>query len=282
MAQYQVLSDSCSDYTNEADLSFIRRVPLTIQLDDQVYVDDEQLDCLALVRAMAATPSAPKSACPAPGAWAEAFDAASGDIYVVTLSAELSGSYNSAVVAAQEYLCEHPERSIHVFNSRSAAAGQVLICLKLHELAGRQALPFDEVVRQTEAYIDSMSTYFVLETLDVFRKNGRLSRLQSLAVAALRLKMVMRGTDIGYIEAAAKALTVQQALNKMVQIIREQTAGADLADRTLVITYVNCVERARAVRDAILAGCPFGKAILCRGSGISTIYANDGGIIVSF
>ena len=134
MAQYQVISDSCSDYTDQEDLSFIRRVPLTIHLDDCLYVDDEKLDCQALVQTMAATSSAPKSACPSPGAWEEAFEAADGDIYVVTLSGELSGSYNSAVVAAQSYVHEHPERRIHVFNSRSAAAGQVLICLKLREL----------------------------------------------------------------------------------------------------------------------------------------------------
>lgn len=282
MAQYQVISDSCSDYTDQEDLSFIRRVPLTIHLDDCLYVDDEKLDCQALVQTMAATSSAPKSACPSPGAWEEAFEAADGDIYVVTLSGELSGSYNSAVVAAQSYVHEHPERRIHVFNSRSAAAGQVLICLKLRELAGGQGLPFEEVVRRTEEYIGTMSTYFVLETLDVFRKNGRLSRLQSLAVGALRLKMVMRGTQTGYIEAAAKALSVQQALNKMVLIIRERAGGKPLSDRTLIITYVNCLERAAAVRDSLMKECGFGRAILCRGSGISTIYANDGGIIVSY
>ena len=82
MAQYQVISDSCSDYTDQEDLSFIRRVPLTIHLDDCLYVDDEKLDCQALVQTMAATSSAPKSACPSPGAWEEAFEAADGDIYV--------------------------------------------------------------------------------------------------------------------------------------------------------------------------------------------------------
>lgn len=281
MAQYQVISDSCSDYTDEADFSFIRRVPLTIQLDEKQYVDNEQLDCLALIKEMAATPQAPRSACPAPGEWEAAFDAAVGDIYVVTLSAELSGSYNSAVVAAEEYLQQHPERHIQVFNSRSAAAGQLLICLKLRELA-ESGLPFAEVVKKTDEYVDSLNTFFVLETLDVFRKNGRLSRIQSLAVGALRLKLVMSRTDIGYIEPVGKGLSVQQALNKMVQIIRTKSGGKDLSDRTLIITYVNCKQRAAEVRDAILAGCNFKNAILCRGSGISTIYANDGGIIVAY
>lgn len=281
MASYQIISDSCSDYTDEADLSFVRRVSLTIQLEDKHYVDDENLNCLGLVQEMAACPTAPHSACPSVGAWMEAFDAAQGDIYVVTLSGSLSGSYNSALVSAEEYKKEHPDVRIRVFDSRSAAAGQVLICLKLHELAGA-GLPFDQVVEQTEAYISSMSTYFVLETLDVFRKNGRLSHLQSLAVSALHLKMVMRGTETGSIQPAAKALSLQQALNKMVGLIREHTAGLDLADRTLVITQVNCPERARGVRDAILKVCPFGRALICRGSGISSMYANDGGIIVSY
>lgn len=281
MNAFQVLSDSCSDYTNETDLSFIRRVPLTIQLEEKTYVDTEALDCLGLLEDMAVTPSAPHSACPAVGAWMDAFEESEGDIYIVTLSAQLSGSYNSAVVAAQEYMQEHPERHIHVFNSRSAAAGQVLICLKIKECAG-EGMPFEQVVEQVEGYIDSLSTYFVLESLDVFRKNGRLSHLQSLAVGALHLKMVMKGDENGNIHPVGKALTVQQALNKMVQLIQEKTEGLDLSGRTLIITYVNCLERAKEVRQAILRNCDFGSALLCRSSGISTIYANNGGIIVSY
>lgn len=282
MAGFTVISDSCSDYTDQADLGFIRRVPMLIHLEDTVYTDDEQLDCDALLRHMLASPEAPRSACSPPDAWAAAFDEANTDVYVVTLSAELSGSYNGASVAAQEYMEQHPEKHIHVFNSRSAAAGQVIICLKAKELA-EQGLPFAEVVQRTEAFIDTMQTFFVLETLDVFRKNGRLSRIQSLAVGALRLKMVMHGTPIGYIEPVAKALSVQQALHRMVRIIEEQTKSLpDVSSRTLVITYVNCYERAAAVRDAVLAVCPFGSAVLCRGSGISTIYANNGGIVLSY
>ncbi len=281
MAGYQIISDSCCDYTQELDLSFIRRVALSIDLDDVTYIDTEELDCPALVAAMAATPNPPRSACPSPGAWAEAFDESEGDIYVVTLSRELSGSYNSAVVAAEDYMEQHPGRRIHVFNSRSAAAGQVLLCLELKRLAD-SGLAFDEVVEEASAFRDAVETWFVLDTMEVFRKNGRLSRLQSLAVGALRLKMVMRATDIGYIEAAAKALSLQQALDKMVHLIHSRLESADLAARTLVITHVGCPERAAAVRDAILAACNFGRAVICRAGGISSMYANAGGIIVSF
>ncbi len=281
MAKYQIISDSCCDYTNEADLSFVRRVSLTIDLDETTYVDDADLDCTALVAAMAASPNAPKSACPSPGAWEEAFDGSEGDIYVVTLSKELSGSYNSAVVAAESYMDEHPGKNIHVFNSRSAAAGQVLLCLEIKRLADA-GLPFEQVVEKAGAFRDQIATYFVLESMEVFRKNGRLSRLQSLAIGTLRLKMVMRATDIGYIEPAGKALSLQQALDKMVHIIHDKTAGLDLRERTLVITHVDCPARAAAVRDAILAASQFGRSIICRSSGISSMYANDGGVIVSY
>ncbi len=281
MANYQIISDSCCDYTNETDLSFVRRVALTIDLDDDTFVDDAQLDCTALVKTMAASPNAPKSACPSPGAWEEAFDESEGDIYVVTLSKELSGSYNSAEVAAQTYMAEHPGRNIHVFNSRSAAAGQVLLCLEIKRLA-ESGLPFEDVVQKAAQFRDAIATYFVLESMEVFRKNGRLSRLQSLAIGTLRLKLVMRATDIGYIEPAAKALSLQQALDKMVHIIHEKTAGLDLAARTLVITHVDCPARAAAVRDAILSVSKFGQAVICRASGISSMYANGGGVIVSY
>lgn len=107
---------------------------------------------------------------------------------VVTLSGSCSsGSHNCA--ERQGLLEEEsPERNVHVFNSCSAAGGEVLIALKIRELAST-GMPFKRVVREVEQYIYQLQTLFVLESLENLRKNGRLTRVQSVVTGALRIKL---------------------------------------------------------------------------------------------
>lgn len=261
-------------------LSWITRVPLTITLGNKQYIDNQELDCNALIQDMAASPEAPHSACPSPGDYMDTMDTGADDVYVVTLSDKLSGSYSSASSAAQILLENGCRSNIHVFNSKSAAACQVSICLKLRELA-ESGLTFISVVSQVEQYISEQTTLFVLETLDVFRKNGRLSHLQAIITSAIRIKMVMCAEKDGTVGIRGKALTTAIALKKMAEIvIRDCTA--ETKDRVLVITHVNCPDRAEQIRASLVKSSDFIQAIICRAGGISTIYANNGGIILSY
>ena len=280
---YKIIGDSCCDYPYlEDDFGWLERVPLTIELDGKEYVDDKQLNCGALVNKMAATLSAPKSACPAPGAFLEAYENCDADeIYVVTLSDKLSGSYNSAVVAADIFKRSHPERKVFVFSSKSASAAQISICLKLHELA-ESGLDFDSVVKKTLDFISGMTTYFILETLDVFRKNGRLNHLQSLVTGALKIKMVMGGDETGNICVRGKALSIDRAIAKMADQIKERCRGRDMSDTTLYITHSQCPGRARHTRDLVLSMVGFKDCKIMKAGGISTIYANAGGMIIAY
>lgn len=110
---------------------------------------------------------------PLPTQYMEAFDYGADDIYVVTLSALLSGSHNAAAQARSLWLEDHPGSNIHIFNSCSASAGEVLVALKLQELA-EAGLDFTTVVSKASQYIEEMNTLFVLETLDNLRKMGGL------------------------------------------------------------------------------------------------------------
>ena len=279
---YKILGDSCCDYDDfDGRLDWLGRIPLTIELGDKRYRDDENLNCYKLLREMAASSSAPRSACPSIGDFAEAFACGAEEIYVVTLSEKVSGTYTAAKIAADIFTEQNPEVKIHVFDSMSAAAGEIAICLKIRELK-ESGVDFDETVAMTEVFIESMTTMFVLETLDVFRKNGRLNHLQALVTGALKIKMVM-GADKGAICALDKALTTQRALGKLVDRIKEKySRDVSILKRTLVITECNCRQRAEKLRDDILINCPFKKTIICRAGGLSTMYANSGGIIVAF
>jgi len=279
---FQIIGDSCCDYPYmHEDYPWLVRVPLTIELDGVTYVDDSNLVCSRLVNKMAASSNAPKSACPSPGDYFQAMDCGADDIYVVTLSDKLSGSFSSAVIGGNMFKEKYPDRNVFVFSSRSAASGQIAICEKLYELAS-SGLSFDEVTKQGLAFVNNMSTYFVLETLDVFRKNGRLNHLQSLVTSALKIKMIMGGDENGNICVRGKALSINKALISMADMISKRCPPEEAKNRTLYITQCQCPERAKKTAELIMQKTPFKDCRILRAGGISTIYANEGGQVVCF
>ena len=276
---FHIVCDSCTDLTEE-DLKkgCYTLVPLTLLVDGEEIIDDETFDQADFLAKVAASKESMKSACPAPESYMEAYSKAD-DIYVVTLSAELSGSYNSAVLGKNLYEEENGTKNIHVVNSRGAATTQVLIARKLNEYAS-QGMPFEEVVDKIEEYTTSLRTYFVLETLEVLRKNGRLSRLSATIAGALNIKPVMIGTRDGVIQKAAQARGMKKALAKMVEHMGSE--GRDLTRRQFVISHCNCYERAVYVKELIKKHLHAEDIDIVDTKGVSSLYACDGGIIVSY
>ena len=276
---FHIVCDSCTDLTEE-DLKkgCYTLVPLTLLVDGEEIIDDETFDQANFLAKVAASKESVKSACPAPESYMEAYSKAD-DIYVVTLSAELSGSYNSAVLGKNLYEEENGTKNIHVVNSRGAATTQVLIARKLNEYAS-QGMPFEEVVDKIEEYTTSLRTYFVLETLEVLRKNGRLSRLSATIAGALNIKPVMIGTRDGVIQKAAQARGMKKALAKMVEHMGSE--GRDLTRRQFVISHCNCYERAVYVKELIKKHLHAEDVDIVDTKGVSSLYACDGGIIVSY
>ena len=276
---FHIVCDSCTDLTEE-DLKkgCYTLVPLTLLVDGEEIIDDETFDQADFLAKVAASKESVKSACPAPESYMEAYSKAD-DIYVVTLSAELSGSYNSAVLGKNLYEEENGTKNIHVVNSRGAATTQVLIARKLNEYAS-QGMPFEEVVDKIEEYTTSLRTYFVLETLEVLRKNGRLSRLSATIAGALNIKPVMIGTRDGVIQKAAQARGMKKALAKMVEHMVSE--GRDLTRRQFVISHCNCYERAVYVKELIKKHLHAEDVDIVDTKGVSSLYACDGGIIVSY
>lgn len=276
---FHIVCDSCTDLTEE-DLKkgCYTLVPLTLLVDGEEIIDDETFDQADFLAKVAASKESVKSACPAPESYMEAYSKAD-DIYVVTLSAELSGSYNSAVLGKNLYEEENGIKNIHVVNSRGAATTQVLIARKLNEYAS-QGMPFEEVVDKIEEYTTSLRTYFVLETLEVLRKNGRLSRLSATIAGALNIKPVMIGTRDGVIQKAAQARGMKKALAKMVEHMGSE--GRDLTGRQFVISHCNCYERAVYVKELIKKHLHAEDIDIVDTKGVSSLYACDGGIIVSY
>ena len=197
-------------------------------------------------------------------------------IYAVTLSAELSGSYNSAELGKKLYEEEYGRKQIHVFNSTSASIGETLIALKIQECE-EKGMSFEEVVSTVEHYISEQHTFFILENLETLRKNGRLSKVKALVASALKIKPVMGSTDEGTICQLDQARGMNRAMIKMVEQVIEKTA--DSADKVLAISHCNCPARAQVLKEAFQERMKLAKVVVLDTAGVSSMYANDGGVI---
>ena len=277
---YKIIIDSCGELTEEMKKSGnFETASLQIDVGGHHIVDDETFDQADFLKKIRESEECPKSSCPSPERYMEEYHCEAEHIYAVTLSAELSGSYNSAVLGKTLYEEDHGKKNIHVVNSRGAATTQVLIARKIYEYAS-QGMPFEEVVEKIEEYTTSLRTYFVLETLEVLRKNGRLSRLSATIASALNIKPVMIGTRDGIIQKAGQARGMKKALAKMVEYMASE--GRDLSGRQFVISHCNCYERAVFVKELIQKNLHAQDVDIVDTKGVSSMYACDGGIIVSY
>lgn len=276
---YKILVDSCTDLPKQLkEDSHIKVIPLSLMVDDNVFVDNEDFNQNEFLRTMKASPNSPKSACPSPDDYMKEYGG-EGDIYVVTLSAELSGSYNSAELAKRLYLEENPKKNIVVFNSRSASVAQTLITMKIKEFIS-EGYSFDDIVQKVTSFISEMKTKFVLESLDNLRKNGRLSHLQAIVANVLNIKPVMAATPEGTITKLEQGRGISKALVSMAKIIERDVIKPQ--ERILAISHCNCFERAQFVKDEIMKRVPFKDCFIVDTAGVSTMYANEGGIITAY
>ena len=170
-------------------------------------------------------------------------------------------------------------KQIYVFNSRSASIGETLIGLKVQEFE-EAGYSFEEVVKKTEEYISGMNTFFVLETLETLRKAGRLSSIKAFVANTLNIKPVMGSTKEGAIQQLGQARGMKKALDLLISSIEKDVT--DAKDKILGIAHCNCPERAELIRDQIKNRIPFKDILIVNTAGISTVYANDGGIVVCY
>ena len=254
-----------------------RIVPLTLMIGDEEIIDDGTINQKTLIKKIADSPTCAKTACPSPEAYFREYDCGAEHVYGVTISAELSGSFQSAIIARDMYLDKYPDAKIHVFNSRSTSVGETMIVHMITQME-EDGVPFEEIVETIEAWNDEKLTYFTLDNLETLRKNGRLSRLKAFAATVLKIKPICIGNHEGIIEQIDQARGSNKALIKMVDHLVEGTANPE--EKLLGISHCNCYERAVMVRDAILKRMHVKDVILQETGGLSTVYANDGGIIV--
>lgn len=275
---YKIVVDSCCELP-EALLTDERfeRVPLGLEVGEYQVPDDDSFNQAEFLRKVAEYAKSPKSSCPSPERFLEAYNVEAEHIYCITLSSHLSGSYNSAVLGKNLYSENYGEKKIHVIDSESASGGETQIALKLVELE-EAGLSFEEIVEQIEKYRDSVKTYFVLDSLETLRKNGRLTGVKALMASTLNIKPVM-GAKKGEIIQRSQTIGMKKALSRLAELAAAEAENSQ--QRRLIITHCNAPRRAEQVKALILEKTAFRECIIMDTRGISSMYANDGGVIVT-
>ncbi|MDP4090060.1 MAG: DegV family protein [Bacillota bacterium] len=274
----KIVADSSCDLTREMKVELkVDIAPLVLQLGGRSYVDDEELDVREYVKGMAECETSPKTACPSPQDYIKRYQGPES-VFVVTLSNHLSGSYNSAELAKSIFQDDGPKKFIHVFDSLSASIGETLVALKIHEYA-RKNLSELEIVDKVSSYIKEMKTFFLLESLEHLAKAGRLNPIVAKVASVLAIKPVMCGEE-GHIKLFEKVRGYKKAFGRLLDIIGE--VGKNLEDKILGIAHCNCPERALQFKEEVLKRYKFKDIIIVETGGLSSTYADNGGIIIAF
>ena len=275
---YKIVADSCCEFPAEYEKDpHYERVPLGLEVEDELIMDDENFDQAYFLKKVAMSQKCPKSFCPSPEKFMEAYRTEAENVFVFTLSSKLSGSYNSAELGKKLYHERYGEKNIFVCDSESASCGETQLSM-LAASWSEQGLAFDEICGRLSDFRDHMNTYFVLDNLETLRKNGRLSGVKALVASTLSIKPVMGATK-GEIIQLGQSVGIKKALAKMAETVAKEAVNPQ--EKTLMITHCNCPERAESVKKMILEKIQCRDVLIMDTKGVSSMYANEGGVIIA-
>ncbi|MGL5258999.1 MAG: DegV family protein [Lachnospiraceae bacterium] len=279
MYNYKIVVDSCCELPEELkkDERF-ESIPLGLEIGEYSILDDETFDQIDFLERVAKSHICAKSSCPSPERYLESFKAEVERIYVVTLSSHLSGSNNSAILGKTLYEESNNQKNIHIIDSHSASAGETSLALYAMELEEENKYTFEEIVEKLEKHRDEMVTLFVLDNLETLRKNGRLSGIKAVVASTLNIKPIMK-SEQGVIAQMGQAIGIKKALAKLAEYTIANAINP--SKKRLVVTHCNNRDRAEKVKELILKETQFKDVLIMNTGGLSTLYANDGGVIIA-
>lgn len=271
--KFKIVADSScdltNDYINDEEIGF-EIVPLSINIDKESFLDNEELNITEMLKKMKMCSSAAKTSCPSPEYFFNSYDAE--NVFVVTISSKLSGTYNSAYLGSVE-----SNNKVHVIDSKGTSGMMILIIDKIYELI-KKGETFEEIKEHIEEYQKSLNLFFVLDKFDNLVKNGRMSRLTAFVATTLFIKPLCIAND-GQIAIYEKPRTMKAALIKLVNNIKDKCK--DFSGKCIVTHCFN-KEKAEFVKELIMKQYSFKEVIIKPMKGLCSFYALENGIIVSF
>jgi len=275
MLKTKIVADSCADVLELKEHDFTS-VPLKIRTNQKEYVDDENLNVEEMVGDLLSYSGKSGTACPNTQEWLDAFGDAD-EVYCVTITSNLSGSYNSACTAKEEYERLHPDRRVLVVDTLSAGPEEKLIVEKLQKLISERKT-FDEIAKEIKEYLSGTRLLFMLESLKNLANNGRVNPLVAKASGILGIRLVGRASDHGTLEPLDKCRGEKRALATIVQRMKEMGhVGGKVR-----ISHCFNENAALQLKELILKEFKNAKIEIYRCRGLCSFYAEKGGLLLGF
>lgn len=273
---YKIVSDSATNLLRlKSDVPY-ERVPLTITTSEREFVDDETLDVKDMLMYLKAYKGKSGSACPGVAAWLDAFGDAE-NVFAVAITSGLSGSYNAACVAKEEYETMHPGRKVHVIDTLSAGAGMNLVIEKLEDLI-KQGKVFETICEEVKSYMARVGLLFSLESLKNLANNGRVSPMVAKLAGTLGICVVGKASDRGTLEQMSKCRGEKKTLSALYKYMKE----LGYAGGKVWIDHCLNVHAAEQVKNMILADYPGAGVEIDITRGLCSFYAEMKGMIIGF
>ena len=275
MRKMKIVADSSCDLfvLKQAEFS---AAPMKIITAEREFVDDRSLDVEEMVAYMDKYKGKSKSSCPNTNDWLEAFGDAD-DIFCVTITSGLSGSYNSACVAKEIYEAEREGRRVFVVDSLSAGPEVTMIVEKLEEMIENK-ISYEEICAQIAAYTKKTGLTFMLKSLKTFANNGRVSPLVAKLVGIAGICIVGKASAEGTLEPLHKCRGEKRSLETLVSVLQAE------GYRGGKISIGHCQNEAAAGSLKALILEKFSQALveIHKFKGLCSFYAEKGGVLVGF
>lgn len=273
----KIVTDSCCDLPKDM-LNQVEIVPLTISIDGKHYKDGVDLSRDEFYTRLAGCKKLPGTASPSPGDFLEKFDGA-GKVFIVTISSNLSSTFNTAVIAKDLYCEQFSDRLVYIFDSLNASVGQGLVVLKLRELIQKN-LTDAKIVQSLLEYIKGIKTFFVLENIENLVNSGRVNRILGKIISVLNIKFIMGNTPEGEIELFEKVRGSHRVFNKLLDLICKH--GSNFEDKILGIAHGNCLQKAKQFKEEVEKRYNFKEIIITQIGPTIAAYASEGALLISF
>ena len=269
----KIVADSSCDMWELNGVDFAV-APITISTDNKHYVDNQELDVHLMSEELAKYKGVSHTACPSVGSWLDCYEGFD-EIFVITLTGAMSGTYNSAMTAKGIYEEENENVKVHVFDSLSTGPEMRLLIEKLKEMI-EEDLTFEEIVEKGQDYLNHTRLFFALKSLHNFAMNGRVSKTVASAIGVLNISIFATASEKGTIQQISKCRGEKKVVKSMIEHLED----AGYHGGKVRISHADNLKLAHNVRDKILELYPNADIIVYPMGGLCTYYAEIGGLLV--
>lgn len=271
----KIIMDSAGDIKELSGIDFAC-VPLKIQAGDRTFVDSNEAVAEEMIDYLKTYNGTTTSACPSVGEYMDAFGDAE-NVYCVTITSGLSGSYNSAAAAAREYLDVHPDRKVHVFDSLSAGPEMLLIAEKIRDLI-HEGLSHDSIVERVKAYQENTHLAFSLESLRNLANNGRVPSVVAKAVGILGIRLVGKASDEGTLQPTGKARGEKKVIPELLKHLKSMGYNGG----KMRIAHCRNEQAATTLKEELLKLFKDADISISKTGALCSFYAEEGGMLIGF